>query len=94
MTSIDDMADRARSVVARMTPDVPSAVQDDQHLIYDLGFDSVRLLELTIALEQVFGLPQQNPEKLADVVRVRDVVRLVRTASRTEAESGSGERGE
>ncbi|MBO0856162.1 MAG: acyl carrier protein [Nocardia sp.] len=73
----ETLADRVRALVLRMAPQEPAEVSDEQHLIEDLGFDSIRLMELTVALERVFTLPRQNPQHLVDVLTVGDVVRLV-----------------
>lgn len=83
MTEVQ-LADRTRSLIARMAPEAPAEVSDEQRLIEDLGFDSIRLMELTVALERVFELPRQNPEQLVDVLKVADVIRLV------ESNSGQG----
>ncbi|MEV0355068.1 acyl carrier protein [Nocardia sp. NPDC050697] len=77
----DAIAEPVRTLIARMAPDTPQRVGDDERLIEDLGFDSIRLMELTVALERVFALPRQNPEDLADILRVGDVVGLVRGAT-------------
>ena len=76
-----DVADRARRIVATMAPEAPQLddLSGDQRLIEDLGFDSIRLMELTVALERGFGLPRYRPEQLADVRTVDDVVTLVNT---------------
>lgn len=43
-----------------------------------LGYTSLRFMELTIAVERAFGLAALNPESLAGVVTVGDLVNLVR----------------
>ncbi|MFB8001454.1 acyl carrier protein [Nocardia sp. NPDC056000] len=73
------IAARTRTLIAHMAPEPPSAVSDEQRLIEDLGFDSIRLMELTVALERGFGLPRYAPEQLTNVLRVGDVVTLVAT---------------
>ena len=50
---------------------------DDQRLMEDLGFDSLRLMELTVVLERAFELPRYKPEELAGVRRVGEVVTLI-----------------
>lgn len=79
-------ADRTRALIARMAPTQPESVRDDQRLIEDLGFDSIRLMELTVALERGFGLPRHTPQQLAGVLRVADVIVL--TAAGDEAGRG------
>lgn len=73
----DSLAGRTRALIARMSPGGARSVADGQRLIEDLGFDSIRLMELTVALERVFTLPRHNPEQLAGVLKVGDVVALV-----------------
>lgn len=59
---------------------IPEDVAPDARLVDDLGFDSVRLIELTMALERAFGLPPQRPENLATITTVDDVVTFALTA--------------
>ena len=61
---------------------MPEDVGADARLIDDLGFDSVRLIELTMALERAFGLPPQRPENLATITTVDDVVTFALTAAK------------
>ena len=48
-------------------------------LIDDLGYTSLRLLELCIAVERAFALPPLGHDTLAGVSTVGDLVDLVRT---------------
>jgi acyl carrier protein len=48
-------------------------------LIDDLGYTSLRLLELCIAVECAFALPPLGQDALAGVSTVGDLVDLVRT---------------
>jgi len=48
-------------------------------LIDDLGYTSLRLLELCIAVERAFALPPLGQDALAAVSTVGDLVDLVRT---------------
>ena len=52
-------------------------VGPDTGLIADLGYDSVRLIELAIALEQRFELPALDEAGSIAVCTVADVVALV-----------------
>ncbi|KAA0025086.1 acyl carrier protein [Antrihabitans cavernicola] len=65
-------------------PTQPDALQGAQRLIEDLGFDSIRLMELTVTLERGFALPRYKPDQLADVRTVDDVITLVSTALRAQ----------
>ena len=40
---------------------MPEDVAAEARLIDDLGFDSLRLIELTMTLERAFGLPHSDP---------------------------------
>ncbi|KRE25700.1 hypothetical protein ASG82_17185 [Mycobacterium sp. Soil538] len=69
-----------RLITALAAPeDMPDHVAAGTRLVDDLGFDSVRLIELTMALERAFGLPPQHPEKLATITTVDDVVTFALT---------------
>ena len=48
-------------------------------LIDDLGYTSLRLIELCIAVERAFALPPLDQDALAGVRTVGDLVDLVRT---------------
>jgi len=52
------------STVARLTGRPPDAALADQRLVTDLGFDSVRLVELVLDLQQL-GLPISLDQVLA-----------------------------
>ncbi len=75
--TIHDTAVRLIVAMAPMDEGRGAAVAADLRLIDDLGYDSVRLMELTVVLERKFGLPRQLPEQLAGVHTVGDVIALV-----------------
>ncbi|PXX60182.1 thioester reductase-like protein [Nocardia tenerifensis] len=79
MTAVADaaVAERVRGLVHAMAPDPYVRATDDQRLIEDLGFESLRLMELTVVLERAFDLPRHRPERLVGVRRVGDVIALV-----------------
>ncbi|WP_030512755.1 acyl carrier protein [Nocardia sp. NRRL WC-3656] len=78
MTNVDSpVAERVRQLVVAMAPAPAAEPRDRLRLIEDLGFDSLRLMELTLVLEQAFGLPRYRPEQLAGVRRIGDVVTLI-----------------
>jgi acyl carrier protein len=64
-------------IVEKMGQGAPSQVSDESRLAEDLGFDSLRLIELTIVIEQAFGLPALDMESACAVRTVRDVTDLV-----------------
>ncbi|GAA1480512.1 hypothetical protein GCM10009624_09520 [Gordonia sinesedis] len=85
------LGDRVRDIVAAMAPappPPPGPLPDDARLREDLAFESVRLIELTMVLEQAFSLPPMPPEELAGVLRVGDVIALI--ARHTDASPTGG----
>lgn len=64
------------ALVAVMAPEGESRL--DACFFDDLGYTSLRFLELTIAVERAFGLPPLTPESLAGIRTVGDLVDLVR----------------
>ncbi|MEU4342774.1 acyl carrier protein [Nocardia sp. NPDC023852] len=78
MTAADlAVAERVRGLIRAMAPDHGAPAGDDRRLVEDLGFDSLRLMELTVVLERAFGLPRYRPEELVGVRRVGEVIALV-----------------
>jgi len=73
-----DISEDVLVLVAAMAPDTAREPDLGSALIGDLGYTSLRLLELSIAVERAFGLPQLNPEVLVGVSTVGDLVDLVR----------------
>ncbi|WP_245746558.1 SDR family oxidoreductase [Nocardia altamirensis] len=94
MTAVADaaVAERVRSLVHAMAPDPPAEAGNDQRLVEDLGFESLRLTELTVVLERAFGLPRHKPERLIGVRRVGDVIALVTAGLLAAATSDEGAR--
>ncbi|GAA5072797.1 acyl carrier protein [Nocardia iowensis] len=79
MTAVTDaaVAERVRTLVNAMAPNPQATTDDGQRLIEDLGFDSLRLMELTVVLERAFDLPRYKPEQLVGVRRVGEVIGLI-----------------
>lgn len=73
------VAQQVYRVIDAMSPKPGTACTADDRLVEDLGFDSLRLMELTVVLERTFGLPAHRPEELAGVLAVGQVVMLIRT---------------
>jgi long-chain acyl-CoA synthetase len=79
-----------RRVVRILTPFVEKGrcIAASDHLDLDLGFDSLRRVELLSALEETFG---RLPDSLAhEVVTVRELIELVSIATREEKGIGRG----
>lgn len=82
MTPEATVTERVRHIIATMAPRPPADLGaleagGELRLIEDLGFDSLRLIELTVVLEQSFALPRYRPEQLMGVLRVDQVTDLV-----------------
>ncbi|CDO09423.1 acyl carrier protein [Mycolicibacterium cosmeticum] len=67
------------TLVAAMAPDTAGQPELHSALVTDLGYSSLRLLELAIAVERAFALPPLPQEALATVTTVADLVEVVRT---------------
>ena len=65
------------AIVAAMAPSPAEELHADTRLVDDLAYDSVRLIELSIALERHFALTALDESRLAAVTTVGDVVDLV-----------------
>jgi acyl carrier protein len=78
MTAIADtaIAGKVRGLILAMAPN-PAGADDGKRLVEDLGFDSLRLMELTVVLERAFDLPRYRPEQLVGVRRIGEVIGLV-----------------
>ncbi|MBI0293097.1 hypothetical protein JBE04_00930 [Streptomyces sp. PRKS01-29] len=82
----DETRSKVYAIVGAMAPAGDAALADDTALIADLAYDSLRLIELTLALEEGFGLGELAQERTATVTTLGDIVRLV-TEARREAEA-------
>ena len=69
--------DDVHALVAAMAPRPDVDLTDDTLLVADLAYDSLRLIELSIALERHFDLAAMEESRLAAVSTVGDVVDLV-----------------
>ena len=75
---IDAAAIQAQAVqiVVAMAPRTVAQPSAETRLVEDLGYDSLRLVELGLALEEHFGLELAEPESLR-VETLADVERVV-----------------
>ena len=55
----------------------PEAVTMDTACVDDLGADSLDVVELTMALEEEFSLPEVSDEELKKILTVGDLVEYV-----------------
>lgn len=54
-----------------------SAISGDTAFVADLGADSLDVVELTMALEEEFSLPDTPEEELAEIVTIGDLAAYV-----------------
>lgn len=71
-----DAAGRIRGLVADLAPR-DRAVAPEMRLEEDLGYDSLLLVELAVAIEREFALPPIAEEQAMDIRTVADIERLV-----------------
>lgn len=77
MTSIPSVV---RYAIQLITPLPVACVADEHHLIGDLGFDSLILVELAFALEDLFGLDAVTPERAMTLRTVGDIASHIEAA--------------
>ncbi|MQY05045.1 acyl carrier protein [Actinomadura macrotermitis] len=75
--SAEHIRSETYAVIQAMAREDPGEMRGDLSLVEQLGFDSLRLIELAIAAEQHFGLPPVDLENAVTVATVEDVVQLV-----------------
>jgi acyl carrier protein len=68
---------RVRDVVSSMVPGGPREVRSPDRLADDLGFDSLALLELALALEVEFDLQAIPEDHAVSLVTVRDLETVI-----------------
>lgn len=68
---------RVFALIAAMAPIPVAAVDAGTRLRDDLGFDSIRLIELAMAMERRFDLPTLELGEAMDVITAGDVLSLV-----------------
>lgn len=83
---LDTAAQRVRAAVGAITRKDPQKLQPGLSLRGDLGFDSLMLLELLVALEAQVGQPL-DAERLSECDTIADAEALMREASRARAAS-------
>lgn len=63
-------------IVIGMAPQPPATAESGHRLIEDLGYDSLRLIELSVALEERFGV-RFDPETAVRIRTLEDVTSYV-----------------
>ncbi len=77
MRSPEGITRTVRGIVAEVGGIDPDLVTGSARLEDDLGFDSLRLVGLAMALEEEFTIEQVDETVVLDIVTVRDVERLI-----------------
>jgi acyl carrier protein len=73
----NDKGARVRELVGSMSPLGSRAAKSEDRVVDDLGYDSVAILELALALEVEFDLQAIGEEQAVDLVTVGDIEALV-----------------
>ena len=55
----------------------PDSVNADTAFVDDLGADSVDLVDLSMALEDEFGMEEMDPEEIESIVTVGDLYKYL-----------------
>lgn len=71
-------------IVLGMAPHPPTDVDPGSRLVEDLGYDSLRLIELSVALEERFGA-RFDPEVTVQIRTLEDVTRYVDNVTAAES---------
>jgi acyl carrier protein len=72
-----DIREEVLTLVAAMAPESAGEPELSSALVGDLGYTSLRLLELSIAVERAYELPQLDQEMHAGVATGGDLVKHV-----------------
>jgi len=76
-TSHEAAAERVRDVVASLVPGGPRGVRSTDELVSDLGFDSLAMLELALALEVEFDLQAIPEDQAVSMITVGDIEAVI-----------------
>jgi acyl carrier protein len=78
----DTTGDAVLGIVASMAPDCGATVNITSSLVDDLGFDSVRLLELGKILERMFSCSLDGEDGIYRAHTVSDLIEVVEARRR------------
>jgi acyl carrier protein len=73
----DEVALRVQDMVGELAPEPGVPVTPQARLVEDLGYHSLALLELSVLLEDTFGLPPLDGTAAREIGNVGDITRLV-----------------
>jgi acyl carrier protein len=66
-----------RGLILRMSPRTVASTAAEDRLVEDLGYDSLTLIELAVAIEDRFDLPAITEEEAMRIKTVGDLERFV-----------------
>lgn len=69
--------EKIRNLICEQFLVEPEAVTPETTFVDDLGADSLDVVELTMALEEEFSLPEISDEELKKITNVGDLVEYV-----------------
>ncbi len=69
--------DKLKEMIAEQFTVDPDSITQETSFVDDLGADSLDIVELTMALEEEFDLPEMKDEELKSLVTVGDVVKFI-----------------
>ncbi len=72
--------ERLRSLIAKQFSVSEESITLDTSFADDLGADSLDVVEMTMALEEEFDIPETDDEVLVKLVTVGDVLRYIQSA--------------
>ena len=77
MSEREERSARVRELVGAMSPLGERVARSSDRVVDDLGYDSVAILELALALEVEFDLQAIEEDQAVDLVTVGDVEEMV-----------------
>jgi Acyl carrier protein len=80
---MDDYKDEIRNLISQIGEVEISRINDDTHLSNDLGLDSLRALELMVALEDKFKIrvPEEELGRFTNISSLAELVTELQTAT-------------
>jgi acyl carrier protein len=85
MNGRSDVAARVCELVRQISPSKTAFIEERHHLVDDLRFDSVALVELAVSLENEFDLPPITPEQTKSISTVGQLLKAVEAMIETPA---------
>lgn len=77
MTTSGDLSPVIAEFAQRLAPARPASVDIDDELVRDLGYDSLAMVELQFAVEELFQLEPLPADEALSIWTIRDLVELV-----------------